>query len=61
MGLGVLASGILDGVLGVDGEVEFDATSGDALARAHIYELVFNTVVKVSSRVRQIVSAPPTA
>lgn len=36
-------------------------TSGDALARAHVYELVFNTVVKVSSRVRQIVSASPTA
>jgi nuclear cap-binding protein subunit 1 len=33
-------------------------TTGDALAQAHIYEVVFNTVVKVSSRVRQLVSAP---
>jgi nuclear cap-binding protein subunit 1 len=36
-------------------------TTGDALARAHIYEVVFNTVVKVTARVRQLVSAPPAA
>jgi len=30
------------------------ATKGSALARAHIYELVFNTVIKVTGRVRQI-------
>ena len=31
------------------------ATKGDALARAHVYELVFNTVIKVTGRVRQVV------
>lgn len=36
-------------------------TAGDALAQTHIYELVFNTVLKVSSRVRATVSAPPAA
>jgi nuclear cap-binding protein subunit 1 len=30
---------------------------GEALSRAHIYELVFNTVVKVTSRVRHVVAA----
>ncbi|KAK0627027.1 MIF4G like-domain-containing protein [Immersiella caudata] len=30
------------------------ATKGDALARAHIFELVFNTVMKVTGRVRQV-------
>lgn len=30
------------------------ATKGDALSRAHIYELVFNTVMKVTGRVRQV-------
>jgi nuclear cap-binding protein subunit 1 len=29
-------------------------TKGDALSRAHIYELVFNTVMKVTGRVRQV-------
>jgi nuclear cap-binding protein subunit 1 len=32
---------------------------GDALAQAYVYEVVFNTVVKVSARVRQLVSAEP--
>lgn len=36
-------------------------STGDALAQAHIYEVVFNTVVKVSARVRQLVSSPPAA
>ncbi|KAK4451871.1 MIF4G like-domain-containing protein [Podospora aff. communis PSN243] len=31
------------------------STKGDALSRAHIYELVFNTVMKVTGRVRQVV------
>ncbi|KAK0727218.1 MIF4G like-domain-containing protein [Lasiosphaeria miniovina] len=31
------------------------ATRGEALAKAHIYELVFNTVMKVTGRVRQVV------
>ena len=36
------------------------ARRGGALAQAHVYELVFNTVAKVTSRVRQVVqSAPP--
>ncbi|KAB5575975.1 MIF4G like-domain-containing protein [Coniochaeta sp. 2T2.1] len=34
-------------------------STGDSLAEAHVYEVVLNTVVKVSSRVRQLVSAPP--
>jgi nuclear cap-binding protein subunit 1 len=36
-------------------------TTGDSLAQAHVYEVVLNTVVKVSSRVRQLVSAPAPA
>lgn len=35
------------------------STRGMSLAAAHMYEVVFNTVVKVSTRVRQVVSAPP--
>lgn len=31
------------------------STKGESLARAHIYELVFNTVMKVTGRVRQVV------
>ncbi|KAK3684836.1 MIF4G like-domain-containing protein [Podospora appendiculata] len=31
------------------------ATKGDALAKAYVYELVFNTVIKVTGRVRQVV------
>lgn len=34
---------------------EAGATRGDALARAHVYELVFTTVIKVTNRVRQVV------
>lgn len=34
------------------------ATRGEALATAHIYEMVFNTVVKVTSRVRQLIAKP---
>ena len=33
-------------------------TTGGALAQAHVYEVVFNTVVKVTARVRQVVSGP---
>ena len=33
-------------------------TRGEALSTAHIYEMVFNTVVKVTGRVRQLVSKP---
>ena len=37
-------------------------TRGEALAQAHVYELVFNTVIKVTGRVRQVVqSATPQA
>lgn len=32
-------------------------TGGDAFSRTHVYELVFNTVMKVTGRVRQVVSA----
>ncbi|KAL1877606.1 hypothetical protein VTK73DRAFT_8430 [Phialemonium thermophilum] len=32
-------------------------TRGEALATAHIYEMVFHTVVKVTNRTRQVVSA----
>ena len=31
------------------------ATRGAALSRAHVYELVFTTVIKVTNRVRQVV------
>lgn len=34
------------------------ATKGEALAQAHIYEMVFNTVMKVTGRVRQVVVNP---
>ncbi|KAL2268670.1 hypothetical protein VTJ83DRAFT_3516 [Remersonia thermophila] len=34
-------------------------TQGEALAAAHVYEMVFNTVVKVTGRVRQLASRPP--
>ncbi|KXX77577.1 Nuclear cap-binding protein subunit 1 [Madurella mycetomatis] len=34
------------------------STRGEALAAAHIYELVFNTVIKVTGRVRQIALKP---
>jgi len=37
------------------------ARRGVALAEAHLFELVFNTVVKVTGRVRQVVAAPPPA
>lgn len=33
-------------------------TRGEALATTHIYEMVFNTVVKVTNRVRQLVLKP---
>jgi nuclear cap-binding protein subunit 1 len=33
------------------------STRGVALAQAHVYEVVFNTVGKVAGRVRQIVQA----
>lgn len=33
---------------------------GDSLSRAYIYELVFNTVVKVTTRIRQVVSTQRT-
>ncbi|KAJ9134724.1 Nuclear cap-binding protein subunit 1 [Coniochaeta hoffmannii] len=36
-------------------------TTGESLARGYVYEVVFNTVVKVTSRVRQLVSAPSPA
>ncbi|KAK4204309.1 putative nuclear cap-binding protein complex subunit 1 [Triangularia verruculosa] len=35
--------------------VQAGKTHGEALAFAHIYELVFNTVIKVTGRVRQLV------
>lgn len=35
-------------------------TKGEALARSYIYELVFDTVAKVTGRVRQVVSSGPT-
>lgn len=39
------------------GTVDFAGkTKGEALARSYIYELVFNTVAKVTGRVRQVVS-----
>ncbi|KAK1760485.1 MIF4G like-domain-containing protein [Echria macrotheca] len=34
------------------------ATKGEALAKAHMYELVFNTVMKVTGRVRQVAQRP---
>lgn len=34
-------------------------TKGEALARSYIYEMVFNTVAKVTKRTREVVSAPP--
>lgn len=36
-------------------------TGGDSLSRTHIYELVFSTVMKVTGRVRQVVSAKGTS
>ncbi|KAK3359190.1 MIF4G like-domain-containing protein [Lasiosphaeria hispida] len=33
-------------------------TKGQALARAHIYELVFHTVIKVTTRIRQVAQKP---
>jgi nuclear cap-binding protein subunit 1 len=36
-------------------------TKGEALATTHIYEMVFNTVVKVTGRVRQLASRPAAA
>lgn len=36
-------------------------TKGEGLARSYIYELVFDTVAKVTGRVRQVVSGPSTA
>jgi nuclear cap-binding protein subunit 1 len=33
-------------------------TKGDALSRAYVYELVFNTVMKVTGRVRQVARRP---
>ncbi len=35
-------------------------TRGEALSTSHVYEMAFNTVVKVTGRVRQLVSRPPT-
>ncbi|KAL2258905.1 hypothetical protein VTK26DRAFT_7610 [Humicola hyalothermophila] len=37
------------------------ATRGEALATSYMYEMVFNTVVKVTGRVRQLVTKPPVA
>ncbi|KAL2146482.1 hypothetical protein VTI28DRAFT_3663 [Corynascus sepedonium] len=34
-------------------------TRGEALSVAYVYEMVFNTVVKVTGRVRQLVAKPP--
>jgi len=34
------------------------ATKGEALSKAHMYELVFNTVMKVTGRVRQVALRP---
>lgn len=36
-------------------------TRGEALSTAYVYEMVFNTVVKVTGRVRQLVANPPDA
>lgn len=36
------------------------ATRGEALARSYVYELVFNTVMKVTGRVRQVVNKAAT-
>ena len=36
-------------------------TRGEALSTAYVYEMVFNTVVKVTGRVRQLVATPPDA
>lgn len=33
-------------------------TKGEALARSYMYEMVFNTVAKVTKRTREVVSAP---
>ncbi|SPQ21091.1 b0dd4828-1991-4e1c-8633-691e9e359460 [Thermothielavioides terrestris] len=35
------------------------STRGEALATAHLYEMVFNTVMKVTGRVRQLATKPP--
>jgi len=35
-------------------------TRGEALSTSYVYEMVFNTVIKVTGRVRQLVSRPPT-
>ena len=40
---------------------EAGATRGAALSRAHVYELVFTTVIKVTNRVRQVVRRSGTA
>lgn len=34
------------------------STRGEALAAAHVYEMVFNTVIKVTGRVRQLAAKP---
>ncbi|KAH6641578.1 MIF4G like-domain-containing protein [Chaetomium tenue] len=36
-------------------------TRGEALSVAHVYEMVFNTVIKVTGRVRQLVAKPALA
>ena len=34
-------------------------TKGEALARSYMFEMVFNTVTKVTKRTREVISSPP--
>lgn len=55
----LLNYGIVNPVAVVQWAITYFAgkTKGEALARSYIYELIFDTVAKVTNRVRQVVSA----